>query len=126
MDEMGLTFRKGDLLAIGGVLLCAALLAAGLWVKARGVDHVTARIYRDGELVREVSLDRDTTFDVKGDYTNTVTVKDGAIAITRSDCPGSDCVHSGWVSGAGRAIVCLPNRVEIRLTGVGEVDAVIQ
>ncbi len=123
---MGLTFRKGDLLAIGSVLLCAALVAAGLWVKARGVDNVTAQIYRDGQMIREVSLDRETTFDVKGDYTNTVTVKDGKIAITQSDCPGGDCIHSGWVSAAGRAIVCLPNRVEIRLAGVGEVDAVIQ
>ena len=58
---------------------------------------------------------------------NTVTVENGKIAITASTCPGSDCVHSGWAHRAGQAIICLPNRVEIRLIGTagsGDIDAV--
>ena len=51
--------------------------------------------------------------------------EDGRVAVTYADCPGTDCVHSGWVSAAGRAVVCLPNRVEIRLTGAPGVDAVV-
>ena len=59
-------------------------------------------------------------------WAGTAALGDGAVAVTASDCPGNDCVHSGWISAAGRSIVCLPNRLEVRITGgAGDgVDAV--
>jgi len=58
---------------------------------------------------------------------NVITVADGAIAITDSDCPGEDCVHSGAIRTSGRSIVCLPARLTIQLTGGSDdgLDAVI-
>ena len=87
-------------------------------------DLFTVTLYRDGELVKEVSLQTEQSFSVSGDYTNTVTVKDGKIAVTHSDCPGADCVHSGWISRAGQSIVFLPNRTEIRLVGEKTEDGI--
>ena len=84
-----------------------------------------AQIYRDGELLREVPLSVNQTFRIRGDYTNTVTVVDGKIAVTHSDCPNLDCVHMGWLKDGGN-IVCLPNRMEIRLGGDTAVDAVVR
>ena len=125
--EQALRFRKGDLLAAALVLLLAAALTVWLAVQAAAVDTAAAQIYLGGELVAELPLDRDGTYEVEGDYHNTVTVKDGKVAVTHSDCPGGDCLHSGWISTAGRSIVCLPNRMEIRLEGVESdgVDIVI-
>ena len=77
-------------------------------------------------MVRRVSLDTSVEFSVTGDYMNTVTVRDGKIAVTESDCPGGDCVHSGWIGTSGRSIVCLPNRMEIRIvSATGDVDFVV-
>lgn len=86
---------------------------------------MVARVYQEGKLVGELPLDREASLTLTGAYTNTITVRDGRVAVTYADCPGTDCVHSGWVSAAGRAVVCLPNRVEIRLTGAPGVDAVV-
>lgn len=119
-----LTFRRGDLLAMGAVLACALALGLGLWVQAAAVERVEVQVYQAGELLRTMPLDRDNSFTLTGAYTNTITVKDGSVAVTHTDCPGADCAHSGWISTAGRALVCLPNRVEIRLTGLSDVDAV--
>ena len=47
-------------------------------------------IYQDGALVKELSLDSDTEVVIEGEYENVVTVKDGKVAITKSDCPGTD------------------------------------
>lgn len=121
----GLSFRRGDLAAIGAVLLCALALGLALWARAAGTDRVVARVYQEGKLVGELPLDREASITLTGAYTNTITVRDGQVAVTYADCPGADCVHSGWVSAAGRAVVCLPNRVEIRLTGAPDVDAVV-
>ena len=121
----GLSFRRGDLAAIVAVLLCALALGLALWARAAGTGRVVARVYQEGKLVGELPLDREASLTLTGAYTNTITVRDGRVAVTYADCPGTDCVHSGWVSAAGRAVVCLPNRVEIRLTGAPDVDAVV-
>ena len=55
------------------------------------------------------------TFTVGGEFENTISVSDGAIAFIKSTCPGTDCVHLGAASAPGRTLVCLPNRVEIRI-----------
>ena len=123
MGRSALTFQKGDLLAVALVIL--AVLTSLLWLPRLKTGGTFAQVLQDGEVVREVPLSVDQTFRVKGDYTNTVTVRDGKISVTHSDCPTNDCVHMGWLKDGG-AIVCLPNRVEIRLVGDTEVDALIR
>ena len=117
-SAMRLAFKKGDLFAIGGVLLLAGLVLA-LFLPGKGKSIGRAEIYRDGELIRTVPLDRDTEFTVSGAYTNVITVRGGRIAVTEADCPGGDCVHSGWIGSPGRSLACLPNRVEIRVVSGG-------
>ena len=126
-DFPGLRFRRGDLLAAALVVVLAAVMTLWLAAQAAAVDTAQAQIYLGGELAAELPLDRDGTYEVEGDYHNTVTVRDGKVAVTHSDCPGGDCLHSGWISTAGRSIVCLPNRMEVRLVGgaAGEVDIVL-
>ena len=120
-----LRFCKGDVLAIAAVLILAIAVAVSYLPK----DHsgpVKAEIYHDGELVKSLSLEEDVCFEILGDYTNEITVKDGRISITASDCPGEDCVHSGAISSTGRSIVCLPNEVEVRVvSGESDVDFVV-
>ena len=118
-------FRRGDLLAVAFVVLCAIALSVGLWMNRGHSDAVMARIYQDGKLIEEIPLTGNRTLTVTGSYTNVITVADGKIAITSTDCPGEDCRHTGWIADAGRSIVCLPNRLEIRLVGDGGVDAVV-
>lgn len=122
---MRLRFQKGDLLAVGAVLLLALLVFAA-FLPGSGQEAAYAQIYRDGKLLRTVALSSDGEFTLEDAYHTTVTVKDGSIAVTASDCPGEDCVASGWISTAGRSIVCLPARLEIRVVGqTGDVDFVV-
>jgi len=122
---MRLRFQKGDYLAVAVTLLLAAVVFLAFLPRETG-DIPMAEIYLDGTLVRRVSLDTSAEFSVTGDYMNTVTVRDGKIAVTESDCPGGDCVHSGWIGTSGRSIVCLPNRMEIRIVSApGDVDFVV-
>ena len=123
---MKLQFCKSDFFAIGMVAVVAILVSVIFWTKVGSEEGNMVMIYQDGSLIRELSLGTDTEVVIEGDYENVVTIKDGKAAITRSDCPGTDCVHSGWIHEAGRSIVCLPNRVELRIEGVSEVDFVVR
>ena len=78
-----LRFRKGDVLAIVLVAVLAAVVAVCFLPKPQ-TGPVQAQIYQEGILIQTLPLDADTTFEVRGKYTNTVTVKDGSISITQA------------------------------------------
>ena len=118
---MRLRFQKGDIAAIGIVMIIAIATAAG-YMPLNQKTAVCAEIYQSGQLVRRVQLDEPQEFDITSKYTNTISVKGGKIAVTESDCPGEDCVNCGWSSSAGRSIVCLPNELEIRIVGTSDDD----
>ena len=122
---MRLQFQKGDYIAIAATLLFALAVFLAFLPGDRNPGG-RAELYLDGALYRTVSLNVPQEFAVVAEFRNTVTVKDGKIAVTASDCPGGDCMHSGWVDSSGRSIVCLPNRLEIRIVSEsGDVDFVV-
>lgn len=115
--------KKGDFVAAGLVLLLSIALSVFLAYTAYCAETIMVQIYQDGNLLYEQPLEQDGSYTVEGDYRNTVTIQNGMVSVSGSNCPGEDCVHSGKISQAGRAIVCLPNKLEIRLTGEAEIDA---
>ena len=120
-----LSFQKGDILAVLTVVVLIAL-SYFLFLPHAGTENGNVEIFKDGERIHVFPLTENRTFSVDGTYKNVISVKDGKVAILESDCPGTDCVHTGWISSAGRSIVCLPNRVEVRITAFDEVDFVVR
>lgn len=119
-------FCKGDILAAGFVFIVALLLLAGFWIHYHQADAITTQIYLDGKLVHEMPLNENGTYIVSGIYDNTITVQNGKIAVTTTNCPGTDCQRTGWIQTAGQSIVCLPNHMEIRISGEAVIDAVVE
>ena len=121
-----LQFRKGDWLAVSVVVLLAIVVML-CFLPASGATSSYAEIYLNGERIKTVALTQEQTFSVEDRYCNVVTVADGAICISESDCPGQDCVHSGSIRATGRVLVCLPNGLEIRVTSAeADVDFVVR
>ena len=120
------SFRRGDLIAIALVLLLALAVFAAYLPSGGGGGASTLLILQDGALIQELPLHSDAQLELGGAYTNTVVIRDGRAAIAHSDCPGGDCMRSGWISEPGRSIVCLPNRVELRIRGEAAVDFVLR
>ena len=122
---MKLRFGKWDMVALAFVALVAFVVLALYWLPGASAGRY-AQVYQDGKLIKTLSLDAEQDFEVEGRYRATVTVRDGRIAVTASDCPGGDCVRCGWIDGAGRSIVCLPGGLEIRVVGSdADVDFVV-
>ena len=120
-----LRFQKGDLLAIGLVIVLAALVIL-CFLPSGSTQTGQAVINLGGETVETVDLSQNRTIVLEGQYRNVIRVEDGAIAVVESDCPGQDCVHSGSIRHQGRILVCLPNALEIRITSAEEdVDFVV-
>lgn len=112
------------------IALIAAIAAVCLGLSAvlllPGGDAGYAQISSGGKIVRTVNLRIDQQFTVTGETggSNTVTVRDGRIAVTEADCPDHYCMERGFCSG-GTPIVCLPNRLVIQFSGEQSVDAAV-
>ena len=85
------------------IALCIALLAcAGLsvWLLSPGEPANQVEIWLDGELYQRVDLNKDQVFVVESPRgSNTITVKDGKIAVTAADCPDHYCEKRGFCDG---------------------------
>ena len=127
-NRMRLAFCKGDAVVIFFVTMLAVLIGV-LFVLKTGTDKgETVVVYQEGKKIQELSLYEDREILIENSYTNKLVVKQGKAAIVESDCPGMDCVHSGWIKDMGRSLICLPNRVEIRIEGEteAEVDFIVR
>lgn len=109
--------RRGDLFAALLPLLLTAALLVFLLSGGRADAQPRAQIYQNGALLGEYPLSQAREIEVGGACTNLISIEKGKVAVIESDCPGGDCLRCGRIGESGRSIVCLPNRVEIRIDG---------
>ena len=114
---------KTWIMIVAGAL--AVCLGLSIWVLWPEAPAARAEIWVDGALYKTVELDTDQEFTVlSAGGSNTVTVKDGKIAVTAADCPDHYCMQRGFCD-SGTQIVCLPNRVVIKFVGEQEIDGAV-
>jgi hypothetical protein len=109
------------------IVFGSLLLVSVIWIaviKLAPQDKLIAEISVEGKLLHTIDLNQ-----VKQSYTiklphNTVLVEHGQISMQDADCPDQLCVKQGVIKNSAFPIVCLPNKVIIRITGKSEVDAV--
>ena len=109
-------------------MLLAALfvifLGVGILLMQPGETAHRVEILSDGKVLYTLNLDTDQQITVTTDRgSNTVTIRDGQVAVTEASCPDHYCMHRGWCDG-GAEIVCLPNRLVIRFLGEQKIDGV--
>lgn len=120
-----LSFCRGDWIAVGIVVFLIVLSAILFFPRTKRAGG-SAEVYMDGKKIHTLSLSEDAEVTVTGEYTNVISVRDGKICVLKSDCPGGDCVHTGAIFNEGMIIVCLPNRMEIRITDESGVDFAVR
>ena len=54
------------------------------------------------------------------DYYNVVVISEGKVSVTEASCKNQVCVKHGAISGPGESIVCLPNRLVVRIDNGSE------
>ena len=123
----GVRMTRGDILVMLGIFALALVLAVALF--PRGKQGLTVQAVQNGELLFVCSLEglnRTETILIEGDYPLTLEYSEDGVRVKETDCPGQDCCHMGIITKAGQQIVCLPNRLVVRLQGdTSSFDAVI-
>ncbi|MBE6981201.1 MAG: NusG domain II-containing protein [Ruminococcaceae bacterium] len=109
-------------IALGALfILCLGL---SIWLLMPGEAAQAVEVRSGGKLLYTLPLDTDTQVTVtNGQGSNTVTVRDGKVAVTQANCPDGHCMARGFCH-SGASIVCLPNSLVLSFTDGGELDAI--
>ncbi len=112
--------RRTDVLLVCGVLAVCLIACFVVYLGVPKGEQVEVRV--GGEVVAVYSLYQSGEYSINGG-TNTLVIADGEAYLVNSHCPDHRC-ERGRISRRGQSRTCLPNRVQIRIMGEGEVDFV--
>ncbi|MBQ3533238.1 MAG: NusG domain II-containing protein [Oscillospiraceae bacterium] len=110
-----------DVLVAAAVAVLAIVLAFWFYGGLGRSGPVGVIITHQGEEVASYSLnmlDGDRTVEIEGEYHLTIRSTQSGVWVEHSDCPTQDCVRTGVISVSGQSIVCLPEKVVVKIVGM--------
>ncbi len=100
-------------------LLAASAMAGLFFVNDLLPSGNLVNVSVDDKTVYKLYLDEDRVVSVEGPLgDNIIEIKNGKVRVKDAPCPQKLCVRQGWVDRG--AIVCLPNRVVVSISGSKE------
>lgn len=113
--------KKADIILL--IALVVIGLACTVYLAAAKTGGDTVIVERSGEMYGKYSLFEDREIDVPcvaSVGTNLhISIKGGTVEVTKSGCANQICVKHDAISQSGESIVCLPNRIVVRIEGNG-------
>lgn len=109
---------KNDIRLI--LILVAIALICGLvihFVAGKSGSQVVITVDGDEYGTYSLMKNQEIPIIIDGVTTNVVTVENGHADMTDADCPDKLCVHQSAISRTNQTIVCLPNKVVVRVIG---------
>lgn len=105
--------NKNDIKLIVIVLMVIIILFSfSLFRKKANI----ANVYFENELLLEIDLSVDKTYEVDGENGKVVIeVLNNQIRVVEENSPYHLCSKQGFISKSGESIVCLPNKIIIEL-----------
>ncbi len=103
-------------LKIGDILVIIFFLFFVFFLPKNKGEKVIISVDKTNDFVYPLNQDREII--IKGKLGEAkVIIRDGRVRILNSPCPLKICEKKGWISKKGDFIICIPNRVIIRIEG---------
>ena len=98
------------------ILVVAVLAVSIVLIVLNSKLATTAVVYVNGEVVETLNLSEDKTVEIQSENGyNIVKVKNHKVCVLEADCPGGDCVLTGYINRVGQTIICLPHKLVVEL-----------
>ena len=108
--------KKKDFILIFVVLIViASTFGINYFVNTKSGENI--EIYVDNKLYKTYSIDDEEKLKIESEEGyNIVKIHDHGVEIIEASCPDKVCVHSGFITKPSESIVCLPNKIHIKIT----------
>jgi hypothetical protein len=118
--------KKADI-ALFFIILILGLAVSFLSLRGNS-DGNKVIVTVNGEIYGTYDLSKNQIIEIsQNDHTNNITIKDGTVSMSYSDCKNQTCVNTGSISQTKDTIACLPNKVLIEIENTsqgGDVDVI--
>ncbi len=106
---------KNDIILVVSLLAVAVIIFTVFFIFAK--NGKTVLVILDGKEHVCYDIDKDLTIDIasENNQINTLVIKDGQASIVSASCPDKICVKHRSIKRVGETIVCLPNKVVIKI-----------
>lgn len=85
-----------------------------------------AKVYYENDLILTIDLSQNKEYDVQGYNGNVhIVVLDNKIKVEEEYSPKHLCSKQGFISSSNETIVCLPNKILIKIESDDSLDTVI-
>ena len=122
MDSSKKKHLLTDVLLAGSILLIA--LVVWLWSSSAGKNGAYVIVTVSGTEIARYPLNVNADYALNGG-TNHLVIEDGCAYLDYADCPDKLCVKQGKIRHGGQSLVCLPNKLAVRVVSDdGGVDIV--
>lgn len=121
---MALIMNKSDIKLIAIVLI--VIIGIFIVINITKEKGSVAEVFYQDEKVLTIDLNIDREYTVQGDLGDVVLeVKDGEIRVKEENSPKHICSKEGFIGDSSRTLVCLPNKITIKIVGDTEIDGVV-
>ena len=119
---------RTDKMIVAAVFLAAVALGGIFWLSWRSATSQTLMVVIevDGQMIERFplsSIEPGQKRRVLGPLGySTIEAGENMVRMASSPCPDKVCVKMGLIGRPGETIVCVPNRVVIRIAGMDELE----
>lgn len=107
--------KKKDFILIFIILIVIAV-TFGINQLINAKDGEKIEIYVDNKLYKTYDIDDEDEIKIESNEGyNVVKIHDHGVEIDEASCPDKVCVHEGFITKPSESIVCLPNKVHIKI-----------
>jgi len=111
-------------LKIGDLIIIIIFLTAIFFIPRSAGEKIIVIVDKRKEYIYPLNVDRILEF--KGEIgIMKLEIKDKKAKVIESKCPLKICMKKGWIKNKGEQIICVPNRVVIRIDG-DQFDAITE
>ena len=114
--------KKKDILLIFSIIV----LIIVLFIVNNSINKEKAEVievYVNNEIYKAVPIDseEDLMIEMDSEY-NHIKIHNGGAEIVDASCKDNVCVNTGFISKLSERIVCMPNKVVIKINKIGNLD----
>lgn len=89
-------------------------------------DGNLVEVYYEDNLILSANLYMDNIYTVKGLLGDVVIeVKDKKVRVIKENSPKNICSKEGYISDSSKPLICLPNKIVIKIVQDNDVDGVV-
>ena len=119
MDKLKNVLKTGDIILIA--LLSLSIVFSFSLLRLSSTQGQLVSISVNGREVYRFSLSQNRSFTVQGPLGKTlIQIENNKVWVASAPCPQKICMKMGKISKPGEIIVCIPNKVFIKIEGKGK------